>query len=82
MAELPNGSLVFATKGNGLVIWDGKNALNLTKNDGFTTDMLENVTTDATGSIWVGTLAGLHKVYLSPTGQWQVKAITLSHGLP
>ena len=82
MAELPNGSLVFATKGNGLVIWEGKKAINLTKNDGFTTDMLENVTTNAKGTIWVGTLAGLHKVSQSPTGQWQVKAITLSHGLP
>ena len=82
MAELPNGSLVFATKGNGLVIWDGTNAVNLTKNDGLTTDMLENVTTDAKSTIWVGTLAGLHKIYQMPTGQWHVQPITLFHGLP
>ena len=82
MAELPNGSLVFATKGNGLVIWNGKNAINLTKNDGLTTDMLENVTTDAKGTIWVGTLAGLHKIQKMPTGQWHVQPITLFDGLP
>jgi ligand-binding sensor domain-containing protein len=94
IAELPNGSLVFATKGNGLVIWDGTHAVNIRKTDGLQTDMLENVATDALGNIWVGTLAGLHK--LSPPtseggntegvhksrGQWHVQPITMFQGLP
>jgi ligand-binding sensor domain-containing protein/signal transduction histidine kinase len=82
MAELPNGSMVFATKGNGLVIYDGKNALNITKSDGLLTDMLENVATDAKGNIWVGTLAGLHKLSLQANGQWHIQPITMFHGLP
>ena len=86
IAELPNGGLVFATKGNGLVIWDGKIAVNIRKTDGLQTDMIENVITDARGNIWVGTLAGLHK--LSPPtskggdGQWHVQPITMFQGLP
>jgi signal transduction histidine kinase len=74
--------LVFATKGNGLVIYDGKNALNITKADGLLTDMLENVATDAKGNIWVGTLAGLHKLSLQANGQWHIQPITMFHGLP
>jgi signal transduction histidine kinase len=89
MAELPNGSLVFATKGNGLVIWDGQKAINIRTNEGLQTDMIESVATDAHGNIWVGTLAGLHK--LSPprpqggdkgSVQWHVQPITMFQGLP
>lgn len=82
IAELPNGSLVFATKGNGLVIWDGQKAVNIRKSDGLQTDMIENVATDAHGNIWVGTLAGLHKLTPQTNGQWSVQPITMFQGLP
>ncbi|MBL7813423.1 MAG: histidine kinase [Saprospiraceae bacterium] len=83
MAELPNGSLVFATKGNGLVIWDGKKAINIRKQEGLQTDMLENVATDSLGNIWVGTLAGLYKISRKDgNGQWHVQPITIFQGLP
>ena len=83
IAELPDGNLVFATKGNGLVIYDGKKALNITKADGLVTDMLENVATDAKGNIWVGTMAGLNKLSPKPNGSgWYIQPITMFHGLP
>jgi ligand-binding sensor domain-containing protein/signal transduction histidine kinase len=89
IAELPDGSLVFATKGNGIVVWNGKDAQNISTKDGLLTDMIENVATDAKGNIWVGTLAGLHKLSpLAPkggdgrNGQWHIQPITLFHGLP
>jgi hypothetical protein len=81
--EMPNGSLVFATKGNGLVIYDGKTALNLTKADGLVTDMIENIATDAKGNIWVGTLAGMNKLSPKTDGNgWNIQPITMFHGLP
>lgn len=82
IAELSNGSLVFATKGNGLVIYDGKTAINLTKSDGLLTDMLDNLATDAKGNIWVGSLAGLHKLSPKSDGSWHIQPITMFHGLP
>jgi hypothetical protein len=82
ITELPDGSLVFATKGNGIVIWNGKDAQNISSKDGLLTDMIENVATDAKGNIWVGTLAGLHKLSRQTNGAWRIQPITLFHGLP
>jgi ligand-binding sensor domain-containing protein len=81
IAELPNGNMVFATKGNGLVIYEGKTVIQISKKDGLLTDMLENVVTDAKGNIWVGALAGLHKIYKKTDGTWQVQPITIFQGL-
>ncbi len=80
--ELPDGRLIFATKGNGLVIWDEKRASHITKENGLLTDMIDNLAADAKGNIWVGTVAGLHKLSEQSDGQWAVQPITMFQGLP
>jgi len=81
LAELPDGTLVVATKGEGVLLWKGDFFHQITTADGLTSDLIENVHADEQGNIWAGTLAGLNKI--SPQDSvWQVKQITVRHGLP
>ncbi len=80
--ELPDSSLVFATKGSGIIIWNRKKTIQISTKDGLLTDMVENIETDAEGNIWVGTLSGMHNLSLKTNGQWLVQRITIFHGLP
>ncbi|MCO6489205.1 MAG: histidine kinase [Phaeodactylibacter sp.] len=60
--ELPDSSLVFGTKGWGVVCWQGEDILQITTDDGLTANMIEDVHVDENGILWVGTLNGLNKV--------------------
>lgn len=81
IAELADGTLVLATRGAGVLLWKGDFLHPITTADGLTSDLVANVYVDEQGNIWAGTLAGLNKISGQDT-VWQVKQITVRHGLP
>jgi signal transduction histidine kinase len=80
--ELPDSSLVFGTKGLGIVRWKGKDIIQITTDDGLTADMIEDVHVDENGIIWVGTLNGLNKVTFDSENSQIVRQFTMANGLP
>ena len=80
--ELPDGSLVFGTKGWGVVRWKGEDIQQITTNDGLTANMIEDVHVDENGILWVGTLNGLNKVTFDAAGRPAVRRFTVYNGLP
>ncbi len=80
---MSNGDFVLGTKGNGIIIWDGKeNLVTITSYEGLTADMIENVFIDEEDQIWVGTLNGLNKVTYLSSGNFKIKQYSKKHGLP
>jgi hypothetical protein len=80
--EFPDGSLVFGTKGQGVVRWREEEILQLTTEDGLTSNMIEDVHVDENGILWVGTLNGLNKIIFNAAGQPEVRPFTVANGLP
>jgi len=81
MDELRDTTLVIATKGAGVLLWKENDLKQLTKADGLTSDMIENIHVDASGKIWAGTLAGLNVIIPMDTG-YQIRKYNRWHGLP
>jgi ligand-binding sensor domain-containing protein len=80
--ELPDGSLVFGTKGLGVVRWKGEDMLQLTIDEGLSSNMIEDVHVDENGILWVGTLNGLNKITFDNNGKPTVRPFTIANGLP
>lgn len=80
--ELPDGSLVFGTKGWGVVCWKDKDILQITTEDGLAANMIEDVHVDENGILWVGALNGLNKVTFDALGRPKVRRFTMYNGLP
>jgi ligand-binding sensor domain-containing protein/signal transduction histidine kinase len=83
IGQLRDSTLVFGTKGRGIALWKNNTVTTIDESDGLTTNMIENLYIDDQQQIWVGTLNGLNKItYSQDKREWEVKRITLSHGLP
>lgn len=81
IAELADGTLVIATKGEGILFWKENYFYQLTTSEGLSSNMLENVYVDDRDQIWAGTLEGLNKI--TRTGNnFLVEKFTTFHGLP
>ncbi|MCB0594697.1 MAG: hypothetical protein KDD28_11440, partial [Phaeodactylibacter sp.] len=80
--ELPDSTLVFGTKGWGVLRWKGEDILQITTDDGLTANMIEDVHVDENGILWVGTLNGLNKVTFDADGRPKVRQFTAASGLP
>lgn len=81
IAELSDGTLVIATKGEGVLFWKKNYFHQLTTNEGLSSNMLENIYVDNRDQIWAGTLEGLNKI-TREGNNFSVKKITTFHGLP
>ncbi|MCB0633547.1 MAG: histidine kinase [Saprospiraceae bacterium] len=83
IAQLRDSTLVFGTKGRGVALWKNDTVTVIDESDGLTTNMIENIYIDSLQQIWVGTLNGLNKINRVPgKDTWEVRRITISHGLP
>ena len=80
--ELPNNTLTFGTKGYGVILWKGDSILQITNDDGLTSNMLEDVHVDDNGILWAGTLNGLNKITFDEKGKPIVRTFTTFNGLP
>jgi ligand-binding sensor domain-containing protein len=81
IVQLPDSTLVFATKGSGIVFWKGNKFAQFTTTQGLTADMMECLHVDNSGTVWAGTLNGLNHLY-GTWNKWQVRQITTAHGMP
>lgn len=80
--EFPGGDLVFGTKGLGVIRWKGEEVLELSRDDGLTSNMIEDVHVDENGILWVGTLNGLNKITFDKGGNPIIRPFTVANGLP
>ena len=81
IAELSDGTLVIATKGEGLLLWKDTSFHQLTTSEGLASNMLENVYVDEQDQIFVGTLEGLNRIRRKGEAWW-IENYTTFHGLP
>ncbi|GAB5554461.1 MAG: histidine kinase [Saprospiraceae bacterium] len=81
IAELSDGTLVIATKGEGLLLWKDDFFHQLTTNEGLSSNMLENVCVDEKDQIFAGSLEGLNRIIRKDGSYWLEKYTTF-HGLP
>lgn len=82
IAETSDSTLVFGTKGLGVVFWKDNKIVNIREKDGLTSNMIENIHVDENDIIWVATLSGLNKITLSANDTPVIRAITIAQGLP
>ena len=82
ITELPDSTLAFATKGYGVMLWKGDYYLQISDEDGLTSNMLEDLHVDENGTLWAGTLNGLNKITIDSMGNPQVRTFTMHNGLP
>ncbi|MEM8525077.1 MAG: histidine kinase [Bacteroidota bacterium] len=81
ITQLPDSTLVFGTKGCGVMLWKGDSVLQVSEKDGLTSNMLEDVHVDENGILWAATLNGLNKIIQTEKGV-EVRAFTTYTGLP
>lgn len=80
--EFSDGRLVFATKGKGIVIWDGTHFQNISVRQGLTSSMVEQIHIDTDKNLWVGTQNGLNKVSFLTDSTYKIQQFTTANGLP
>lgn len=80
--QLPDSTFVFGTKGLGITFWKEDSIVNLTTDDGLTSNMIENIYADEPGVVWIGTLAGLNKVTRDGQGNYNIRQFNVTTGLP
>ncbi|MCB0589512.1 MAG: hypothetical protein KDD06_29780, partial [Phaeodactylibacter sp.] len=74
------GALVFGTKGQGVVIWDGEQFQIIGEEAGLTSSMIERLHIDNAGNLWVGTLSGLNKVRFAGDSSFSIQRFTIANG--
>ena len=79
---LPQGGIVFGTKGHGVVIWTQDTFHQVTKALGLPSDMIEDVHVGEKGKIWVATLNGLGEIDFESDTIAKISAFSMDHGLP
>ncbi|MCB9293178.1 MAG: histidine kinase [Lewinellaceae bacterium] len=85
LAELSDGSLAIASKGQGVLVKKGPVLRVIDVDNGLTTDMIENVYVDERDNIWAGTLNGLNKISgfsWKDSSSLLVRQYTTHNGLP
>ena len=74
---------LFATQGNGLVIWDTKDELiQRTTDSGLISDNIEDIYVDKQDNIYLSTKAGISKLWFDEKDSLVIRNFTTFHGLP
>jgi hypothetical protein len=81
IGELPDGRIVLATMGAGVLILDGLLISKITENDGLSGNMISSVRVDAYGRIWAGSMRGLNLIRFTESGP-DVRVFGKPDGLP
>lgn len=77
-----NHQLFIATKGNGVLLFDGSSAIaRYTELEGLASNMAKYLTADKDGNVWVGTNRGISRLKKIDSNHYKVNTINLSEGL-
>ncbi len=90
LGELSDSTIVIGIKGKGIYFWNTYKKepfLNVNKEDGLTSNLIENIHVDDKDQIWVGTPLGLNKIIISTKSKEGSPEVTIynyttNHGLP
>lgn len=82
ITELPDGSMVLACRGTGLVWWQGEKISLISEEDGLSSLLINDLVTSANGSVWVATEKGINQVWLREGQAPFVQHISAADGLP
>lgn len=82
ISELQDGTLLFGTKGNGLLVLKEGKVTQVTVNHGLTSELINSIYVDEHKTIWVATNRGLNRVKLTESGNVSVQQIGKTQGLP
>ncbi len=79
--QLGDGTLLLATKSNGLLFWNNGLQRSMTELDGLTSNIIRDIYVDHEEDIWVATSNGLNRV-IKQGDTYTVQNIKHMHGLP
>lgn len=80
---LPDSTMIFNIPGAGLLIRNKQGKfLQLTRNNGLTSDYITKLYLDQRGEIYGCSNAGLNHLIPHADGSWKIQTITTRHGLP
>ena len=82
MLQLADSTFVLGTKGAGILLWKGAQIVQIDKDDGLTSNMVEKIYLDEAQNIWVSTLNGLNQLLRQQNGHYQINRYTTANGLP
>jgi ligand-binding sensor domain-containing protein len=80
LAEDKNGLLWFASRQNGIIVWDYKNTWHLDTRNGLPGNAVRSIAIDDNNTVWAATNKGIAKISFL-NNQFNVQAINTSHGL-
>ncbi|MBK9255461.1 MAG: histidine kinase [Saprospiraceae bacterium] len=81
LEELQDSTLVLGTNGHGLVLVKGSEYYFISKENGMTSDFVNDLHIDQSGDLWVATNTGLNKLRFSEK-KYTIEQYTTSTGLP
>ncbi|MEM7572446.1 MAG: histidine kinase [Bacteroidota bacterium] len=86
IAALADGSLLFGTRGNGLVYYNSDTCFAIRATQGLASDMVRDIAIRQDNSVWVTSLSGLSKVTFFRNQdneiQYNLRSFSKAHGLP
>ena len=80
--QLKDGTLVFASKSQGVIFWKGDKITNITEFDGLTSNIVKHLFIDDDEIIWASTPNGLNRLVKLRNNRYDILKITEHHGLP
>lgn len=75
-------TLLLASRGNGLIIYDGDSAISINIDNGLSNNLVNSICRDDEGFIWAGTNNGLNRIKWKGSGDFDIDHFTTVHGLP
>jgi ligand-binding sensor domain-containing protein/two-component sensor histidine kinase len=80
--QLKDGTLLIATKGNGLVFFKENQVSNIDQRNGLISNILRDIHVDEEENIWLSTPNGINRLVKKEKGNFEVTTLTTIHGLP
>lgn len=80
--SLFGNSLLIASRGNGILIFDGEEVIGrITKKDGLTSNFVSRLYTENDNTLWVCTNVGLNRIRFDESGNYSISSVTHKDGL-
>jgi ligand-binding sensor domain-containing protein len=77
----PDGTIWFATRGNGLIVKKGNQITQLSTKNGLSSNSCSTLLIDQAGVVWVGTNSGIDKITSTSEGNYTFSNYSIDDGL-